>query len=174
MMMTEQQPTPVEANQRWYQKDKTLLTFVGRLQKMPVSLMETYCKCIIDYATVLYQEDNTKQLFIEAGSEKHQSLLKSLDKKRWCDKNPFSYRAFNALYLMDELRRNELVVRLTNTQDILQAYNQRCLQCNLKPSMAVLGQLLLVYVRQGEEEALMALNLLESQGNLEQLAEIAN
>jgi hypothetical protein len=174
MMMTTGKKTFTAENKRWYQKDKNLLGLVGRLQKMPISLMETYCNCIIDYTMELYQQDDKKLLFIESGSDKHQALVKSLDKKRWCDKNPYSYRAFNALYLMDDLRRNELVTRLINAHVLLHAYNERCLQCEVQPCMQVLGHLLLVFVKQGEQEALLEMILLEAQGNLSQLTKTVN
>ncbi|MCS6268015.1 MAG: hypothetical protein H2174_10695 [Vampirovibrio sp.] len=173
MMMTRKKPFNAE-NQRWYQKDKNLLALVGRLQKMPISLMETYCNCVIEYIMELYQQDDKKLLFIESRSEKHQALIKSLDKKRWYDKNLYSYRAFNAMYLMDGLRRKELVSRLINTQALLHAYNERCLQCELQPSMEVLGHLLLVCVKLGEQEALLELVLLEAQGKLSQLTKTIN
>ena len=174
MMMSNKKTSTPNANQRWYQKDKTLLSLVNKLQKMPTALMETYCKCIIDYALELYKQDTNKRLFIEAGSEKHQGLIKSLDKKRWFDKNPYSYRAFNGLYLMDELRRNDLALRLIQSESLLHAYNQRCLQCDCSPNLDVVGHLLLVFVNQGEQEALSTLNLLEAQGQLGRLINASN
>ena len=100
------------------------------------------------------------------------SGIKSFDRKRGFDKNPFSYRAFNALYLMDELQRKELISQLLNTQSLLEAYHQRCLQCEEKPSMEVLGHLLLVCVKHGEHEALLELQRLETQGKLGDLLHI--
>ena len=174
MMMTTIKKPFTAKNKRWYQKDKNLLGLVGRLQKMPISLMETYCNCIIEYAMELYQQDDKKRLFIESGSGKHQALVKSLDKKRWFDKNPYSYRAFNALYLMDDLGRNELVARLINAHVLLHAYNERCLQCEVQPCMQVLGHLLLIFVKQGEQEALLEMTFLEAQGQLSQLTKTVN
>jgi hypothetical protein len=165
-MMMSKKPPLTQTSRRWYQKDKNLLLFISKLQKMPISLMETYCKCVIDYTMELCQADNKQVLFIESGSQKHQALIKSFDKKRWFDKNPFSYRAFNALFLLGELRRNELITQLIHTQSLLQAYHQRCLQCEEKPSMEVLGHLLLVCVKHGEHEALLALQRFETQGKL--------
>jgi hypothetical protein len=175
MMMTTNKPHPAnKTNQRWYQKDKDLLTLVGKLKKMPVSLMETYCHCIITYAMELYQTDEKKRHFIEAGSDKHQSLMKSLDKKRWCDQNPYSYSAFNALYLMEGMHRKELVLNLLETQALLHAYNQRCLQYHCQPNLSVVEHLLLVFVKQGEQEALVELSLLETQDKLGQPLEKIN
>ncbi len=165
MMMSEDLISQ-QGHQRWYQKNKYLLSLVGRMQKMPICLLEAYCNCIIDYALTYYQEDTTNKFLLAAGSEKHQALLKSRVKKRWYDKNVFSYKAFNALYLMDDLRRNHVVLALLNTGDLLDVYAQRCTHVNMQPSMATLSHLLLVLVEEGEEEALAQLYRLERLGKL--------
>ena len=154
---------------RWYEKDKMLLTFVGRLQKMPVALMETYCRCVIKYALELYESDDSKLYHIEAGSEKHLALLNATEKKRWCDKNPFAYRAFNALFLMDDLRRKELVTKLLESQTtLLHAYNQCCKQLQLEPKLMAFEQILSIYIKYGEQEALAELVAIQTTGNLEE------
>jgi hypothetical protein len=175
MMMTSNPPltnpkkTVPNLHSRWYEKDKMLLTFVGRLQKMPLALMETYCRCIIKCALELYESDDSKLYHIEAGSEKHLALLNATEKKRWCDKNPFAYRAFNALFLMDDLRRKELVTKLLESQtSLLHAYNQCCKELQIEPKLAAFEQILSIYIKHGEQEALAELIVIQTAGSLEE------
>jgi hypothetical protein len=147
---------------RWYEKDKDLLSFIGKLQKMPLPLMDVYCQCLIDYALTFFEKDEQKCHFIQEGSEKHTHLVKSLDKKRWFDKHPVSYRAFNALYLMDSLHRKQLVASLNESKPLLEQYDAYCEKNQLMPNLLAIKQLLLVLVKQGEDAAWVMLNALES------------
>ena len=68
----------------------------------------------------------------------------------------------------------KLVARLINAHVLLHAYNERCLQCEVQPCMQVLGHLLLIFVKQGEQEALLEMTFLEAQGQLSQLTKTVN
>ena len=76
MMMSKQQSL-AQTPQRWYQKNKTLLDFIGKIQKMPVSLMETYCKCVIDYTVELCQTNN-KKFYVQGHSNPRPSNMSLL------------------------------------------------------------------------------------------------
>lgn len=153
---------------RWYEKDKDLLVFVTSLRRMPTCLLEAYCKVIIQYANQLYTTDSSKQYMLQHGSDKHLSLLKSMGRKRWYDKNKFAYKAFNALYLMADLSRKELVVLLNSSSNLLHCYQSRCELYGLEPSSTVFENLLKTWIQNGDQDAYHQVDELESQGALVQ------
>jgi hypothetical protein len=151
---------------RWYEKDKDLLTFVTSLRRMPSWLLEAYCKIIIHHANNMYSLDSSKQYLLQHGSDKHLSLLKSMGRKRWYDKNKYAYRAFNALYLMEETSRRTLVLLLNDSANLLHCYQGRCELYNLEPSSLVFEDLLKTWVLSGEQDAYHQIDEFESLGAL--------
>jgi len=70
---------------------------------------------------------------------------------------------------MDDLRRKELVTKLLESQTtLLHAYNQCCKQLQLEPKLMAFEQILSIYIKYGEQEALAELVAIQTTGNLEE------
>ena len=151
---------------RWYEKDKDLLILITSLRRMPEWLLEAYCKVVIYQANNLYGIDSSKQYILQHGSEKHLSLLKSMGRKRWYDKNKYAYRAFNALFLMEDNSRRTLVLLLNESVNLLHCYQGRCELYSLTPSSVVFETLLKTLVFSSEQDAYHQIDELESHGAL--------
>jgi hypothetical protein len=150
---------------RWYEKDKEVLALVTSLKRMNQWQVESYSKVIIQYTSQM-QFKNKENFMLQHGSEKHLSLLKSMGRKRWYDKNKYAYRAFNALFLLDEHARREIATLLNDSTALLHTYMGRCEAYGLEPNGAVFEELLLLWVGESEQEAYGRIDHLESEGSL--------
>jgi len=150
---------------RWYEKDKEVLALVTSLKRMNQWQVEAYSKVIIQYTSQM-QFKNKESFMLQHGSDKHLSLLKSMGRKRWYDKNKYAYRAFNALFLLDEHARREIATLLNDSTALLHTYMGRCEAYGQDPNGAVFEQLLMLWVGESEQDAYERIDSLEAQGNL--------
>jgi hypothetical protein len=137
---------------------------------MPDWLLTVYAKVIIDYAGTAYLTNangvTRKAASLQHGSEKHLALLKSMGRKRWYDKNKFSYRAFNTLFLMEPLLRRELAIKINASCELVYRYQDKCKQTGTQPHEETLKKLLLLWLNASEQDAYHYLDELESLGAL--------
>jgi hypothetical protein len=150
---------------RWYEKDKEVLALVTNLKRMNQWQVEAYAKVIIRQASEM-QLKNSESFMLQHGSDKHLSLLKSMGRKRWYDKNKYAYRSFNALYLMDDHARREIARVLNESTALLHTYMGRCESYGLEANGAVFEQLLLMWVSESEQDAYDYIDKLELEGCL--------
>ena len=150
---------------RWYEKDKEVLALVTNLKRMNQWQVEAYAKVIIHQASEM-QLKNKESFMLQHGSDKHLSLLKSMGRKRWYDKNKYAYRGFNALYLMEDHARREIARLLNESIALLHTYMGRCESYGLAPNGSVFEQLLLLWVSESEQDAYDCIDKLELEGAL--------
>jgi hypothetical protein len=149
--------SPKAAWSRWYEKDQDLLKWVSSLKRMPQWAMEAYCQSTVDYTKGTYEEAPPTTPTLERGSSKHVGLIKSMRRKRWYDQNPYTYKAFNALFLMEDTKRRKLAQALLATGPLMDAYLDALVTQQQDPNRKQFSHLLNQWLNHGEDEALNAL-----------------
>jgi hypothetical protein len=150
---------------RWYEKDKEVLALVSSMKRMNQWQVESYAKVIIQQTSQM-QLKHKENFMLQHGSDKHLSLLKSMGRKRWYDKNKYAYRAFNALFLLDDHARREMAVVLNDSTALLHTYMGRCEFYGLEPNGVVFEQALLTWINESEQDAYDYIDRLEMEGTL--------
>ena len=150
-------PSPKAAWSRWYERDQDLLKWVSSLKRMPQWAMEAYCQSTVDYTKGTYEEAPPTSPTLQRGSSKHVGLIKSMRRKRWYDQNPYTYKAFNALFLMEDTKRRELAQALLATGPLMDAYLDALAAQQQEPNRKQFSHLLNQWLNHGEDEALNAL-----------------
>jgi hypothetical protein len=97
---------------RWYDSVAELAQAVRLMEKVPATQQRAISQVILDSVdlhAVRYKHDpGLKKL----GTEKIMGLMKSKTKRRWYDQDPVVHQAFNLLYMMDEIARREMGLKI--------------------------------------------------------------
>jgi hypothetical protein len=136
---------------RWYDIDPEVAEVVYSIQNMKPDYQEILGQLINMFMEKVREEYRRKRKLIELGPEKHMGLLKSQTKRRWYDKTPTMYRAFNNLYVMDDQQRNMIAKRLHAPVWALEAYFRECLDSDRPESATEIKRLIELGLTEGVE-----------------------
>lgn len=96
---------------RWYDRVPELSQAVRMMEKLPQRHQVLIAKVIIE-ATPLHAVAERREGVKNMGTDKVMGLLKSKNKNRWYDQHPEVHQAFNYLYLMNDVMRYEVAMKM--------------------------------------------------------------
>ncbi len=104
---------------RWYDRVPELSQAVRMMEKLPERHQVLIARVIIE-ATPMHAVTERKEGVKNMGSDKVMGLLKSKSKKRWYDQDPTVHQAFNYLYLMNDVLRYEVAMKMIIAMNALE------------------------------------------------------
>ncbi|HEY9687506.1 MAG TPA: hypothetical protein V6C52_11065 [Coleofasciculaceae cyanobacterium] len=93
---------------------------VRLLEKAPYPQQQTIATIIVGSMQLHHLTQRSEHGLKKLGSEKVMGLMKSKGKRRWYDQDPLMHQAFNYLYLMDDVLRHEMAVKVLITLNALE------------------------------------------------------
>jgi hypothetical protein len=105
---------------RWYDRISELSQAVRLLEKAPYLQQQVIATIIVGSMQLHHLTQRSEHGLKKLGSEKVIGLMKSKGKRRWYDQDPLMHQAFNYLYIMDDVLRHEMAVKILITLNALE------------------------------------------------------
>lgn len=119
---------------RWYDRSPQVSQAVRSLEKADPDFQRSVAEVINEVTDVKSLNARTEGGLKKVGSQKILGLMKSKAKRRWYDENPQLHRAINNLYIMDELQREEIGLKVIVSLGALEQYKTRSLNDDVLPN----------------------------------------
>ncbi len=118
---------------RWYDRSPQVSQAVRTLEKADPNFQRAIAEIVNEMTDSKNLNTRSEGGLKKVGSQKIMGLMKSKAKRRWYDENPEMHRAINHMYIMDDVQREEVALKIIVALSAMTAYQRKCLNAEDLP-----------------------------------------